>query len=201
MKNILYAIILFSNSIFGQKNIYVNGTALPPAGNYVQQAELQDSFTNVNTSISGLRNQTQKVFNVKDYGCTGDSSQDATVFIQATINAAYAYGNSTVYFPNGFYWVGGALVTSTGGGNPNAQLYIPTTAGFNSANVHITFRGESKPEWFPFGINDATPYNKNGVIIKSTITGSGTLPCLFGGVGSVTYAICPSDPAGRVATV
>ncbi len=45
------------------------------------------------------------VFNVKDYGATGDGSTNDTTSIQNAINAAQTAGGGVVYFPSGTYMV------------------------------------------------------------------------------------------------
>lgn len=52
-----------------------------------------------------------EVFNVKDFGATGDGVTDDTAAIQAAIAAApsAAHQIPTIYFPNGWYYVSGEL--------------------------------------------------------------------------------------------
>jgi hypothetical protein len=60
-------------------------------------------------------------FNVKDYGAVGDGTTDDYAAINAVINAAYAAGGGTVYFPPGTYKITSQLVLPNDGGtgNPN----------------------------------------------------------------------------------
>lgn len=61
-------------------------------------------------------------FNVEDYGAVHDGTTDDTPAIQDAIDAAYAAGGGTIYFPAGIYQLDGALQdTST----YNSQLKIP----------------------------------------------------------------------------
>lgn len=53
------------------------------------------------------------VFNVKDYGATGDGSTNDTTPIQNAINAVQAKGYGTVYFPDGVYRITGSLTLPT----------------------------------------------------------------------------------------
>ena len=52
------------------------------------------------------------VFNVVDYGATGDGVTDDTAALQATINAAVAAGGGVVLLPSGVYSTSAALVLS-----------------------------------------------------------------------------------------
>lgn len=124
-------------------------------------------------------------FNVFKYGATGDSAQDATAAIQAAIDACIAAGGGDVFFPNGIYTLGGALVTSENGVNPNSQLYIPPVY-VAPARTHIRFIGETGPNYTPAALYVDTTFTRKGVILRSTITGSGILPSVFGGKGDVT---------------
>lgn len=65
------------------------------------------------------------VFNVKDYGATGDGTTDDTASILAAVAAAEANTGGTVYFPCGSYAVSATITTSS--------LAIP-----------ITFKGDGR---------------------------------------------------------
>lgn len=120
-----------------------------------------------------------KVYNVEAYGAVHDNSTDDTAAIQSAINACFAAGGGTVYFPNGIYKIAGALVTSLGGVNPNCQIYIPQAPVDNSVVVQITILGESN-----FGLGFyGTKNTSGGVILRSTIAGSGSYPAVFGSMG------------------
>ena len=105
-------------------------------------------------------------FNVLAYGADNTGTTDATVAIQAAINACDAAGGGEVYFPNGTYLIGGAI-------NPtyNSQLYIPS--GTTANRKPFVFMGESTT-MTPFGggllLGAMTPPPTNGVILKSTLT-------------------------------
>ncbi len=61
-------------------------------------------------------------FNVEDYGAVHDGSTDDTSSIQAAIDACFAAGGGTIYFPAGIYQLDGALQDT---GTYNSQLEIP----------------------------------------------------------------------------
>src|SRR3990167_7376830 len=124
-----------------------------------------------------------KIFNVKDYGALGDNSQNDTAYIQSAINACRTAGGGIVYFPKGIYLIGGAIVTSENGVDPSSQLYIPPCAADLSDKTTITLLGES-PTGFNVGyLASISPLATEGVILRSTISGSGTNPALLGTKG------------------
>jgi len=119
------------------------------------------------------------VWNVKDYGALGNGTTDDTISIQNTINLCFNAGGGIVYFPIGVYIIGGALQTSIGGINYNSQLYIPQTNSNNSARTAISFLGETQPNLVQtLGINTWIAPN-SGVVLRSTIQGSGVLPSVI----------------------
>lgn len=126
-------------------------------------------------------NNTPKVYNVKDYGALGNGSHDDTVNIQNAINACSDGGGGTVYFPNGIYIIGGAL--QTGGTNPNSQLYIPHGVLGSTSTKSIRLLGESISETPNFMFAEIPVIVTTGVILKSTIAGSGVLPAVIGTKG------------------
>jgi hypothetical protein len=128
-------------------------------------------------------------YNVLHYGADNTGVADATASIQAAINAANAAGGGTVFFPNGIYKISGALQTSVGGGNPNCQIYFPAKHFTDSTRCQIKLLGESAT-MFSSGYSSLSgTIPIVGVILKSTITGSGTLPSVFGSeyFGAINY--------------
>lgn len=134
-------------------------------------AQLVSKF-NSNATANNL-----KVFNVEDYGAVHDGNTDDTGKIQDAINACDAVGGGIVYFPNGVYKIAGDLQTNIGGINYNSQLYIPahTVDGSNYTIHQIKLIGESY-NWL---VNFNAPIVDTGVVLKSTIAGTGVFPSVI----------------------
>lgn len=136
------------------------------------------SAFNANASNSNLR-----IYNVEDYGAVHDGTTDDTVAIQATITACNVGGGGVIYFPIGIYVIGGALVGTTGGTTYNSQLIIPFVTNNDETRKTFHLLGEVVPNFSQsVGINVSgmslnTP--STGVILKSTIVGSGTNPSVI----------------------
>lgn len=118
-------------------------------------------------------------YNIVDYGATGNDATDDTQEIQAAINACLARGGGTVYFPNGIYYISDTLRTYIDGGPTNTQLYIDY-ADLDTIRT-IKLLGESPPPLEFGGITAGVGLRDAHVILYSTISGSGTLPAIFGG--------------------
>lgn len=67
-------------------------------------------------SLAELKKVGQQVYNVKQYGATGNGSTDDTVAIQATIDACNTSGGGVVYLPNGNYKTSTTLNLKGSGG-------------------------------------------------------------------------------------
>jgi len=130
-----------------------------------------------------------RVYNVKDYGAKGDGATDDTVAIQLTINTCFAAGGGVVYFPCGTYIISGALQTDIDGLNYNSQLYIPALGVSDQHRRTITLLGEVAP---PYLLARSSGISQYGVILKSTIAGSGTFPSVIGSMGPliINYTDC-----------
>lgn len=139
-------------------------------------------------------------FNVKTFGAVGDFNADDTASIQAAIDAALAAGGGTVYFPDGHYKLSSPLVTSKGANTFNSQLCLYPATGVNSAM--LVLRGG-------IGMPQARQTNSSipagGVILESTISGSGTNPAVIGGPQNISAWLmvkiegmiirCPANPS------
>lgn len=110
---------------------------------------------------------------------------DQTTHIQAAINACYAGGGGTVWIPNGIYLIAGALQTSVGGINMNAQLYIPApSTALSLSFTHITIEGETAPTFTQYGALTATNFNTyKGATLVSTLTTGATGAAVIGTKG------------------
>ncbi len=78
------------------------------------------------------------VFNVLDYGATGNGSTDDRAACQAAITAALAAGGGAVYFPAGTYILNSVASSDT---TPNGLL-IPDTNGVFDTDKGITLFGD-----------------------------------------------------------
>lgn len=127
-----------------------------------------------------------RVFNVIAYGADSTGIANSTPAFQAAINAAFAAGGGIVYAPAGTYLLTSALQTQTGPYYSNSQLTIPFVSLRGTNTPSITIAGERAPS-FESSIFTAgyAPVQKGATIIKSTITGSGTLPSVIGPIDSI----------------
>lgn len=121
-----------------------------------------------------------KVFNVKNYGAVADGSTDDTAAIQSAIQAAFDAGGGIVYLPLGHYIIGGALQTSVNGTNPNCQIYVPLSRFGTDQAPNIRMVGEAPPGFMMSAAAGGVVVQNKGVILESTIDGTGTRPAVFG---------------------
>lgn len=141
-------------------------------------AQFIDAINNIDASDS----YNEKVYNVKYYGAKADGITDDTVAIQTAINACFAAGGGTVYFPNGIYIIAGALNGTVNGVFYNSQIYIPAYTTSDKTNrPTIILRGESVSYLWNFSGYAASYFESSdcGVILKSTIAGTGIRPSVI----------------------
>lgn len=122
-----------------------------------------------------------KVWNVKDYGALGNGMTDDALAIQNTINACNSAGGGTVYFPNGIYYISGALDS-----NSQSQIYFPLNSFSSSIALKtIKLLGETPPNQYsnPFNSTGSNDHPDTGVILKSNLLSVGNV------IGSRSEAI------------
>ena len=128
--------------------------------------------SNFKTSYQGTH-----FFNVEDYGAVHDGVTDDTVAIQAAINACVAAEGGDVFLPNGIYVIGGILqngiIDSKGHlVDYNSQLYIPGIKNQFTTEIYVVRLIGEVPARY------AGNYSQ-GVILKSTIAGTGVYPSVI----------------------
>lgn len=79
-----------------------------PVGTQVEQIISAGNLTNLWAAINRGR-----LYNVLDYGATGNGTTDDTTAIQAAITAAQTAGGGTVYVPGGTYLISATLNVTT----------------------------------------------------------------------------------------
>lgn len=89
----------------------------------------------------GLAADTAVVFDVRDYGATGDGSTDDAAAIQAAIDAAVAAGGGTVLFPEGTYATTATLTINSGRINLVGSGIDATVIAYSGAGVALTIDG------------------------------------------------------------
>lgn len=146
------------------------------------------------TVYEHIYNVTSTIYNggAKHDGITNDIPA-----IQAAINDCVAHGGGTVYFPNGIYGdTGDSLKTLHG----NGELYIPAiNPSIFGTNVRLKIKGEATQAILQGGgYNPNLGFSKmvtTGVIIRSTLTGSGANPgiLVMDTAGSQALNYCDLD--------
>lgn len=160
-----------TNHLVTQSDLNDSAIALRAAIGTGGSADSTDFSTNFrrDTAISNVRaekNFKLGWFNVKEFGAVGDSVTDDTGPIQAAIIAAKNHNGGVIFFPNGFYRIGGAIISTFGGLPCNCQLYIPYTPADSS--ITIQFLAESPGNFELQGVTGVKP-PKTGVILESSL--------------------------------
>lgn len=118
---------------------------------------------------------TQSPYNADKTGAT-----DATVAIQAVIDALSTAGGGVAFFPIGVYLISGALQDTS---RSNSQLVLPkiSTAG---TQIPIVFLGQTPPPQ-DFSVSATMPFPTGCAVLKSTLSsGTGALLGVWGPSGS-----------------
>lgn len=160
-------------------------------GKFIRIYGAGSAGTNLTTTISAYTNSTTVTVS-GTAGTTVSSAEvlygtESTSAIQNTILSAYAYAGGTVLFPynnTGLYIINGALQTVTSNGRTiNCQIYIPqdsiTSTIRSKARTTIRLLGEVAPMETPTGILTAITVPPRAVILRSTISGSGSIPAII----------------------
>ena len=105
------------------------------------------------------------IYNVKDYGATGNGTTDDTAAIQAAVNAAHAAAGGQVYIPAGTYIVHGQSSASLGAimlydnvtvyGDGMGASTVKLGDGWNG-NISGIFRDKSGVANHDIGVHDLT---------------------------------------------
>lgn len=83
----------------------------------------------------------REVYNVKAYGATGNGSTDDSTAIQSALDACYAAGGGTVYFPSGTYKIATGLIVGAKV-NSDPQSYV-SLVGDSTQGVLINYAGST----------------------------------------------------------
>jgi hypothetical protein len=115
---------------------------------------------------------------IRDFDVDPTFSNDSASGLQAAINELSALKVGTLIIDNGHYAVGNSLITSLDSVNPNCQLYAPLKLKSDSEVSCLTIKGRHLMSTTTEGV-ESVPRNTKGVILESTILGSGTRPSIF----------------------
>jgi hypothetical protein len=115
--------------------------------------------------IPTLAKTPAKLYNVKDYGATGNGSTDDTTAMQAAIDAADTAPAGTVWFPNGTYKHTGLIVGSTNTSGNGRQSHV-SLVGENMIQTVLSYHGSTSGTAVRFQTN------KYGAIRNLTIKNS-----------------------------
>jgi hypothetical protein len=110
------------------------------ASHMLELQELVGGFQDQLDALPGvdqLANMRLGIFNVLDYGATGDGSTDDRAAVQLALDAIYAAGGGTLYFPPGDYLIG--LRDSPVGFSPDFYIsFLAIHLFVYGSNVTIT---------------------------------------------------------------
>ncbi len=138
---------------------------------------------------------TAGLFNVTDYGATGDGTTDDTNAIKAAIAAALGQGtrNSTVYFPAGTYLVSDTLTQAEFGTTPTTMT--ANISGGCITSVTITNGGAGfRATWAGGASRGIYVYGGNGSGANLTASGGTSITSVSvpGGCSGAGYTVAPT---------
>jgi hypothetical protein len=136
------------------------------ASHMLELQEMVEGFQDQLDALPGvdqLENIRAGIYNVLDYEAVGDGVTDDRASVQLALDAIYAAGGGTLYFPDGDYLIG--LRDTIPGGDPN--FYI------SFSGVHL----------FVYGSNVTITGSPNARILIRE--GHANSTCLFYGIGGL----------------
>jgi len=137
-----------------------------------------------NTGGTAYKSHRQIVYNIKDYGATGDGVTDDQPFIQRAIDSCFSQGGGVVYLPNGIY-----LLTATAQSGMHLRIPVSTIHRTDTA-VTVEFRGETPPMMWTNPLTDTNNAKPplTGVILKSSLLSStAIISTNFDGAGQANF--------------
>jgi hypothetical protein len=138
-----------------------------------------------NAAGTSYKSHREIVYNVKDYGATGDGVTDDQPAIQRAIDSCHSQGGGVVYFPNGIY-----LLTSTA--QSLIHLLIPVSAQSNTDTaVTVELRGETPPIMWTNPLVDAATNGKppltGAILLSSVLNSTAILSTNLDGSGGANF--------------
>jgi hypothetical protein len=126
---------LYWNSVSSEMFVWDGTIWLPDAFNEFTP------FTATGTTFArNLVTRESDLVNVKDFGAVGDGVTDDTAAIQSAIDAVYAVGGGTVYFPSGEYLVSASSLVET---YDNDGIAVPASSGAIIVRKGVSLAGPS----------------------------------------------------------
>jgi hypothetical protein len=119
----------------------------------VSDTTMAASGTTKQITHANLMAGTQRVFNVRQFGATGDGTTDDYAAVMAAINACHAAGGGTVYFPIGHYRIAAGPIIPpydelAGAQKPFSWGY-PIRFQGETPTVKFQYFNVSNPAWWP----------------------------------------------------
>ena len=116
-------------------------------------------FTAPTLADPGTTGSFSAVFNVKNYGATGNGTTDDTAAIQNAVNALAAYGQGLLYFPAGTYSI-------------SSMIYLHGLNNFEIRGIGATLKASSSLETVDIGgdllrLDDCSNFTINGLTLDA----------------------------------